>query len=40
VRMYDLRRQISASDEETDNALDAALAVEIDGITSQRETLT
>jgi hypothetical protein len=31
VRMYELRRQIAASDEEIDNALDVALAVEIDG---------
>jgi len=30
--MCDLRRQIAASDEEIDNALDTVLAVEIDGI--------
>jgi len=34
VRMYELRRQIAASDEEIDNALDSALAVEIDGTVS------
>ena len=34
--MYDLRRQIAASDEEIDNALEAALAVEIDGIIFER----
>jgi len=31
--MFDLRRQIAASDEEIDNSLDTVLAVEIDGIT-------
>ena len=37
VRMYELRRQIAASDEEIDNALDVALAVEIDGTHFPRE---
>ena len=32
--MYELRRQIAASDGEIDDALDSALAVEIDGTVS------
>jgi hypothetical protein len=37
--MYELRRQIAASDEEIDNALDVALAVEIDGTQFPRERM-
>jgi hypothetical protein len=37
LRMSELRRRLAASDEEIDAALDAALAVDIDGKTNFKE---